>query len=116
MDILIFHIEIDYSFVFVVIGIPTVLIVVLQDYSLSWSKATQKTFLLKSMVYVAACVYAPLYYGHFYLYFMLSELFVYLFAINAAMYGYHYMIHRRKTAKDKTLVICGAGKAGLVTC
>ena len=111
----IFHMEIDYSFVFVVIGIRIVAsIVVLQDYSLSWSKATQKTFLLKSMVYVAAfCVYAPLYYGHFYLYFMLSELFVYLFAINAAMYGYHYMIHRRKTAKDKTLVIYGAGKAGL---
>ncbi len=111
----IFHMEIDYSFVSVVIGIRIVAsIVVLQDYSLSWSKATQKTFLLKSMVYVAAfCVYAPLYYGHFYLYFMLSELFVYLFAINAAMYGYHYMIHRRKTAKDKTLVIYGVGKAGL---
>ena len=110
----VFHMESDFLFIFVVIGVRILAsIMILNDYSLSWSKATQKTFLLKSIVYSAAfCIYAPLYYGHFYLYFMLSELFVYLFAINAAMYGYHYMIHRRKQAKEKTLIIYGAGRAG----
>jgi len=46
-----------------------------KDYSLSWSKVTQKTFLLKSLVYIAAfCVYAPLFYTHVRIALMLSEL------------------------------------------
>ena len=84
------------------------------DYSLSWSKVTQKTFILKSIVYIVAFgTYAPFYYGRFFLYFLFSELFVYLFAINFLMYGYYLVINRSRAKKNKTLVIYGAGKAGL---
>lgn len=111
----IFHLELDWSFIAVVIAVRIVSsVLIFQDSSLSWSKVTQKTFLLKSVVYIFAfCVYAPLYYGIFRLSFMLSELFLYLFAINFAMYFYYLLINRSHTQKDKTLVIYGAGKAGL---
>ncbi|MDD4506782.1 MAG: polysaccharide biosynthesis protein [Sulfurospirillaceae bacterium] len=111
----IFHLELDWSFIAVVIAVRIVSsVLIFQDSSLSWSKVTQKTFLLKSVVYIFAfCVYAPLYYGVFRLSFMLSELFLYLFAINFAMYFYYLLINRSHTQKDKTLVIYGAGKAGL---
>ena len=37
---------------------------IFKDYSLSWSKATQKTFLLKSFVYIIPfLLYAPYYHG-----------------------------------------------------
>lgn len=111
----IFHLELDWSFIVVVIAVRIVSsVLIFQDSSLSWSKVTQKTFLLKSVVYIFAfCVYAPLYYGIFRLSFMLSELFLYLFAINFSMYFYYLLINRSHTPKDKTLVIYGAGKAGL---
>ena len=111
----IFHLELDWSFIAVVIAVRIVSsVLIFQDFSLSWSKVTQKTFLLKSTVYILAfCVYAPLYYGVFRLSFMLSELFLYLFSINFLMYCYYLLINRSHTQKDKTLVIYGAGKAGL---
>lgn len=111
----IFHLEMDWRFIAVVIAVRiTSSVLVFQDFSLSWSKVTQKTFLLKSLVYILAfCVYSPLYYGTFRLSFMLSELFLYLFAINFLMYFYYLLINRSHTQKDKTLVIYGAGKAGL---
>lgn len=89
-------------------------ILLFKDYSLSWSKVTQKTFILKSIVYVVAFgTYAPFYYGRFFLYFLFSELFVYLFAINFLMYAYYLVVNRSRAKKNKTLVIYGAGKAGL---
>lgn len=89
-------------------------IVLFKDYSLSWSKVTQKTFLLKSLVYIAAfCIYAPIFYTHLRIAFMLSELFFYLFSITFAMYAYYFWVNRSGIKKDKTLVIYGAGKAGL---
>ena len=111
----IFHLTIDWRFIAVVIAVRIVSsVLVFQDFSLSWSKVTQKTFLLKSTVYILAfCIYAPLYYGVFRLSFMLSELFLYLFVINFLMYFYYLLINRSHTQKDKTLVIYGAGKAGL---
>lgn len=111
----IFHLEFDWSFIAVVITVRIISsILIFQDFSLSWSKVTQKTFLLKSTVYILAfCVYAPLYYGTFRLSFLLSELFLYLFSINFLMYCYYLLINRSHTQKDKTLVIYGAGKAGL---
>ena len=111
----IFHLSIDWYFLTVVVAVRIISsVLIFQDFSLSWSKVTQKTFLLKSVVYIFAfCVYAPLYYGIFRLSFMLSELFLYLFAINFAMYFYYLLINRSHTQKDKTLVIYGAGKAGL---
>ena len=85
-----------------------------KDYSLSWSKASQKTFLLKSLVYVSAfVVYAPIFYGKVTLALMVSELLLYLFCINFAMYLYYFLVNRSKVEKTKDVVIYGAGRAGL---
>jgi UDP-N-acetylglucosamine 4,6-dehydratase len=111
----IFH----YPVQFEVIGVVMVVrigasIILFKDYSLSWSKVTQKTFLLKSLVYIIAfCVYAPLFYTHVRLALLLSELFFYLFSITFVMYLYYFWVNHSRTYKDKTLVIYGAGKSGL---
>ncbi len=111
----IFHEEIVWELVGVVMVVRIATSVFMfQDYSLSWSRVSQKSFLLKSILYsVAFCLYVPIFYGEIYLYFMFSELILYLFLINFAMYGYYYYIHKSIVLKDKTLVIYGAGKAGL---
>ena len=89
-------------------------LLIFKDYSLSWSKASPRTFLLKSMVYfVAFAVYMPLFYGDIYIYFFVSELFTYLFVINFLMYGYYYFINKSHVEKSKNVIIYGAGKAGL---
>lgn len=89
-------------------------VVLLKDYSLSWSKVSQKSFLIKSFVYlIAFFIYLPFLYGEVRFAFLASELFFYLFSINFAMYFYYYMVNRSKTTKTKTLVIYGAGKAGI---
>ncbi|MEN4054142.1 MULTISPECIES: nucleoside-diphosphate sugar epimerase/dehydratase [Sulfurimonas] len=87
---------------------------ILRDYSLSWSKASQKTFLIKSVVYIAAFfVYLPIFYGKVRFSFLVSELFLYLFSINFLMYAYYYFINKSKVKKTKSVVIYGAGKAGI---
>jgi FlaA1/EpsC-like NDP-sugar epimerase len=87
---------------------------ILRDYSLSWSKASQKTFLIKSFVYVAAfVVYMPIFYGKVRFSFLVSELFLYIFAINFLMYAYYYFINKSKINKTKSVVIYGAGRAGI---
>ncbi|NOX16633.1 MAG: polysaccharide biosynthesis protein [Epsilonproteobacteria bacterium] len=87
---------------------------IFKDFSLSWSRVTQKTFLLKSLVYMAAfIVYMPFLHGKIRIAFMLSELFFYLFSINFAMYLYYMFVNRSKIKKDKSLIIYGAGRAGL---
>ncbi|UCN01153.1 polysaccharide biosynthesis protein [Sulfurimonas sp. SWIR-19] len=87
---------------------------ILRDYSLSWSKASQKTFLIKSVVYIAAFfVYLPVFYGKVRLSFLASELFLYLFSINFLMYSYYYFTNKSKVKKTKSVVIYGAGKAGI---
>lgn len=87
---------------------------IFKDYSLSWSKSTQKTFLIKSTVYlVAFAVYMPIFYSTVEVSFFVSELFVYLFSINFIMYGYYLYINKSSVAKTKEVVIYGAGKAGL---
>ncbi len=89
-------------------------ILIYKDFSLSWSKATQKTFLIKSFVYIVAfLVYMPFFHGKVRIAFLLSELFLYLFSINFIMYLYFLVVNRGKTKKTKSLVIYGAGKAGL---
>jgi len=89
-------------------------ILIFKDFSLSWSKATQKTFILKSFVYIVAfCVYMPFIYGQVRIAGLLSELAFYLFAINFIMYAYSIVINRSRVKKCKSLVIFGAGRAGL---
>ncbi|WP_044418820.1 UDP-N-acetylglucosamine 4,6-dehydratase (configuration-retaining) [Halarcobacter anaerophilus] len=111
----IFHLPFEIDVVFSVIGVRILAsLFIFKDYSLSWSKATQKTFIMKSIVYIVAfCFYMPFFYGKYRFAFMASELFFYLFAINFSMYAYYYLINRCKIKKTKIAVIYGAGKAGL---
>lgn len=89
-------------------------LLIFRDYSLSWSKASQKTFLIKSMVYIgASLIYIPIFYGEITIRFFVSELFTYLFGINFLMYIYYYIINTKYRNKSKTLIIYGAGEAGL---
>lgn len=111
----IFHQPIEWQ---VVAGVIIIRIfaslLIFKDYSLSWSKATQRTFLLKSIVYISAfLIYLPVFYGKVRFALLVSELFLYLFSMNFLMYLYYYYINRNKTAKTKTAVIYGAGKAGI---
>lgn len=110
----IFHIEFD---IFIVISVLFIRILasrlILQDYSLSWSKASQKTFLIKVVVYTAAfIVYLPIFYGDVRFSFFLSELLAYLLSINFLMYAYYYYFNKT-VKKTKSVVIFGAGKAGI---
>ncbi len=85
-----------------------------KDYSLSWSKATQRTFIIKSFVYIIAfLIYMPLFYTKVEAYLLLSELFTYLFMINFLMYAYYFYVHKNSANKTKEIVIYGAGMAGL---
>lgn len=89
-------------------------ILIFKDFSLSWSKASTKTFLIKSLVYISAfCIYVPFFHGDVRIALFVSELFFYLFSINFSMYLYAWFINRSKIKKHKTLVIYGAGSAGL---
>lgn len=111
----IFHQPIEWQ---IVAGVIIVRIfaslLIFKDYSLSWSKATQRTFLLKSIVYIAAfIVYFPIFYGKVRFSLLASELFLYLFSINFLMYVYYYIINKNTTIKTKSAVIYGAGKAGI---
>ena len=111
----IFHMPFDFL---VVISVITIRILasrfIFKDYSLAWSKASQKTFLLKSFVYlVAFLVYVPIFYGKVRFSFLVSELFLYIFSINFLMYAYYYIINKSKIKKTKSVVIYGAGKAGI---
>jgi len=111
----IFHQAFQLHVVLTVIGIRLLAsFIIFKDYSLSWSKSTQKTFLIKSIVYIVAFfVYMPIFYSKIHVYFFVSELFVYLFAINFLMYAYYYYINRSLVKKTKDVVIYGAGAAGL---
>ncbi len=88
-------------------------LLIFKDYSLSWSKVSPKTFLMKSAVYfVAFFIYMPIFYGKIHINFFVSELFLYLFSINFMMYSYYNIVTRSKVAKNKNVVIYGAGNAG----
>ncbi len=83
-----------------------------KDYSLSWSKVSGHSFLIKSVVYITAfMVYMPMLYGELRIAFFISELFFYLFMISFSTYSYEYLVNR--VSKYKSVVIYGAGRAGL---
>ena len=111
----IFHIPFDLNVVLLVLALRMVASVsIFRDYTLSWSKATQKTFLIKSIVYIVPFfIYAFYYHGVIRFSFFASELFFYIFLINFSMYLYYYIVNRDKQTKTKSVVIFGAGKAGL---
>ena len=111
----VFHWDFNISIVAVVIACRILAsFLIFKDYSQSWSKASPKTFLLKSIVYIVAFIpYMSYFYGHVAISFLASELFVYMFSINFMMYGYNYYINISDISKDKKVVIYGAGKAGI---
>ncbi len=111
----IFKISFDYQIIlFVLLFRFLSSIFIFRDYSLSWSKATQKTFLTKSFVYIVPfLIYMPFVYGHYRISFMLSELFLYLFLMNFLMYSYYYLVNKSNISKTKNVIIYGAGEAGL---
>ncbi len=111
----IFHQPFQWYIVLSVIALRiTASLLIFKDYSLSWSKVTQKTFLLKSLVYIAAfCVYLPIFYGEVRFAFLASELFFYIFSITFLMYGYYFVVNKSRVQKTRSVVIYGAGKAGM---
>jgi len=111
----IFHNTYELHVVFTVIILRIISSILLfKDYSLSWSKATQKTFILKSIVYIVPFfMYAPYFHGEIRFALLASELFLYLFAINFSMYSYYFVVNRSKVQKTKKVIVFGAGKAGM---
>ncbi|MEA3512109.1 MAG: nucleoside-diphosphate sugar epimerase/dehydratase [Campylobacterota bacterium] len=111
----IFHLNMAWDVVGVIITLRVLSsLFILKDYSLSWSKATQKTFLLKSIVVsVPLFIYVPIFHGDVRIAFMLSEAMTYLVTMSFIMYTYYYYINKSYIEKTKSLVIYGAGKAGM---
>jgi FlaA1/EpsC-like NDP-sugar epimerase len=111
----IFHLPFDLNLVLSVLILRVIAsTLIFKDYSLSWSKASQKTFLIKSIVYIAPfLIYMPFYYSNVHVYFLVSELFLYLFAINFLMYLYYFIMNKSRVIKTKQVIIYGAGKAGI---
>ena len=111
----IFHKEFDLLVVLSVVFVRILAsIFIFHDYSLSWSKVSTRTFLLKSVVYIIAFIfYVPVFYQYIEISFLVSELFLYIFSINFLMYLYHFLINRNSIKKTKTVVIYGAGKVGM---
>ncbi len=110
----IFHLSFIWSVLVVIVFFRMAASVfIFKDYSLSWSKVTQKTFLLKSVVATAPLLfYAPIFYGKIELAFLFSETMAYMLMMSFSMYSYWFYINKSKIPKTKSLVIYGAGKAG----
>ncbi|MFA7090249.1 MAG: nucleoside-diphosphate sugar epimerase/dehydratase, partial [Arcobacteraceae bacterium] len=111
----IFHQDMIWEVVAFALGVRILAsIFIFKDYSLSWSKATTRTFLIKTVVYfVAFIVYAPFLYGKVRFALLASEAAFYLLAITFLMYAYHFIMNRNTIYKNKIAVIYGAGKAGI---
>lgn len=111
----IFHTKFNLNLVVTILGMRIISsILIFNDYSLSWSKITQKTFLIKSLVYIIPfLIYMPYFHGDVRIALLTSELFLYIFLINLSMYLYYYMINKNGIEKTKDIVIYGAGYAGL---
>ncbi len=111
----IFHEPFHWQVLAIVVGFRLLAsLLIFKDYSLSWSKATQKTFLIKTFVYsIAFMIYMPFFYGEVRIAFLLSELAFFLVVMNSAVYLYYYIRNKSTIKKDKILIIYGAGEAGL---
>jgi FlaA1/EpsC-like NDP-sugar epimerase len=111
----IFHQKMIWDVVVVVIGVRILAsFLIFKDYSLSWSKVTTRTFLIKTVVYFAAFVlYFPFLYGEVRFALLASEAAFYLLFMTFLMYAYNFIINRNRVYKTKNVVIYGAGKAGI---
>ena len=110
-----FHLPFNISIILLVVAIRLIASrLIFHDYAISWSKVSPKTFLIKSTVYISSFFISMLFlYGKVPITVLISELFLYLFLINFSMYSYFFLIHRSQTKKTKSVIIYGAGKAGI---
>ena len=111
----IYHDPMNYEVIFSIIAIRLVSSrFILNDYSISWSKASTKTFIIKSIVYlIAFLIYLPIFYGEIRFSFLFTELLMFLFLINLLVYSHHFYKNKDKVFKSKKVIIYGAGRAGL---
>lgn len=87
---------------------------ILNDYSMSWSKASNKTNLIKTFVNTAAfCIYIPILAWNVSFRYLLSEYITYTMVINFSIYLYNFLNNRSAVVKEHTVIIYGAGKAGV---
>ncbi|PID47297.1 MAG: dTDP-glucose 4,6-dehydratase [Proteobacteria bacterium] len=111
----IFHQTLDILVVAVVVAFRILAsILIFKDYSLAWSRATAKTFLLKIIVFLVPLLfYVPIFYGYVRIALFLSEFAFFILVINFTMYFYAWYANRSTTKPNKTLVIYGAGSGGM---
>lgn len=111
----IFHQDFSWTPVLAVIALRIALSsIIFSDYSASWSRASSRSFLIKTFINgIAFVIYMPIFHYEVRVALFISELFFYLFTINFAMYGYQYFQVAKTRKKDRNLVVYGAGKAGL---
>ena len=110
----IFHIHFSWNVFFTIVVLRSLAsFLIFKDYSLSWSKSTQKTFLIKTIVVIIPMILSiGIFYQEVRISFILSEASFYLVTISFLMYAYHYYANKSSISKSKSLVIYGAGKAG----
>ncbi|WP_119173103.1 UDP-N-acetylglucosamine 4,6-dehydratase (configuration-retaining) [Aliarcobacter cryaerophilus] len=111
------NIELSFTILVVVIGFRILAsFLVFDDYKLSWSKASTKTGLMKIVLALLAfAIYTPILYYFYSVPFNLLfiDVVFYTFMINILVYVYKYFYSIKGNKKTKSLVIYGAGKAGL---
>lgn len=111
------NIELNFTILVVVIVFRILASFLLfDDYKLSWSKASTKTGLMKIVLaLVAFAIYTPILYYFYSVTFNLLfiDLVFYTFMVNILVYVYKYFYSIKGNKKTKSLVIYGAGKAGL---
>ena len=111
------NIELNFTILVVVIGFRILASFLLfDDYKLSWSKASTKTGLMKIVLALLAfAIYTPILYYFYSVPFNLLfiDLVFYTFMVNILVYVYKYFYSIKGNKKTKSLVIYGAGKAGL---
>ena len=109
--------ELSFTILVVVIGFRILVSFLLfDDYKLSWSKASTKTGLMKIVLALLAfAIYTPILYYFYSVPFNLLfiDVVFYTFMINILVYVYKYFYSIKGNKKTKSLVIYGAGKAGL---
>ncbi len=110
----IFHDPFDVSIVLVIVSVRLIVSYISKDYKISWSGATQQTFLFKSAINIVPFVlYALYFHGVYRFAFLISELFFYMFMLNLFVYLYYYWSNRSSVKKVKSVAIYGSGSAGL---
>lgn len=87
---------------------------IFNDYSMSWSKASNKTILIKTFVNtVAFFIYLAILVWHVPYRFLITEYITFLMVLNLSIYVYNFLINRSVVVKEYAIVLYGAGQAGL---